>query len=761
MTVDIDAAWLAGKPTYPNGPYFLDTSYEDYVLQTDVTTLDTTFIVAGMGISLDLNGHIVTYSNRTQVVIPNGDFETTDFTGWDLTHAPSFSRVTASEFAHGSWMYQGTTAVEEYIVTPAFTPPVYPYEYCAWSKQKATGSSAWTATIRIDVLRASDSLVLATVTRGNLDRGFAVKVQHKISTGDALKLKFTFIPTVSTTFWIDWIQYLYSRNYGIYCGQENYERSAYGDYEFIEGAPAQLWAVPGFSTRTYPYNFTLTDSTHTHSPLAPGTGLITSGIGAAREGYSLKSKFDTNLIAIDGVRMKVTGIDGGNVYNAGLAAGNTRQEITNCYLECDVPSISNRMYGGINVLKSRGSLLLTDSDLVNNPRLGVLIGDCSGVVKSEILRNNIVQKGIVPQHYGICLAQVSNLDILSNTITTVPGYSARGILVDDSGSGYSGDIKDIRIFDNDISVEAVANIENGISETCTGIRIRIYGNRGLFRNVEIDNNTIHAETGTTNSVCSAYGIRIYLMNPSGYADNCNLRIHDNDIIGLCSCAPGTGRYHSIGLAIDHCEEGAWPIFYSNNIESNYTCFSLGSYGDGYSSTIRDLISCSNTHIKSALYPDLYTFRSIGFGWDTTGYGSGTTRPEAGCFILDPQYSGGAPEYWTWVDTSWSVGMTGEAISGWKLTVLGDVASAPISVVDILSTIRFSGTADASGDLDYIPGPTATHVHTKGQAPTFDIDTTLTPITVNYGTQNRVITPIANTIVDFSVVEAIKYVFVVN
>jgi hypothetical protein len=79
MATIIDAAWLAAR----TAPYKLETAGETYVLGTNVTTDGIAFLVCANGITLDLAGYTITYGNRTPVVIPNGDFETTDFTGWD------------------------------------------------------------------------------------------------------------------------------------------------------------------------------------------------------------------------------------------------------------------------------------------------------------------------------------------------------------------------------------------------------------------------------------------------------------------------------------------------------------------------------------------------------------------------------------------------------------------------------------------------------------------------------------------------------
>ena len=62
------------------------------MLDTDVSVSGTAFMVAGKNITLDLNGHTVTYANTPSPVVTNGGFEAgsgRSVTGWDLSGAPA------------------------------------------------------------------------------------------------------------------------------------------------------------------------------------------------------------------------------------------------------------------------------------------------------------------------------------------------------------------------------------------------------------------------------------------------------------------------------------------------------------------------------------------------------------------------------------------------------------------------------------------------------------------------------------------------
>ena len=95
-STDIDEAWLTARPA----PYLLDRPNETYVLQTDVTVDETAFVISEPGITLDLNGHTITYNNAAPIEVPNGNFAAdrtgaTSITDWDTSGAAT-SKLTIS-----------------------------------------------------------------------------------------------------------------------------------------------------------------------------------------------------------------------------------------------------------------------------------------------------------------------------------------------------------------------------------------------------------------------------------------------------------------------------------------------------------------------------------------------------------------------------------------------------------------------------------------------------------------------------------------
>ena len=70
--VDITPEWLS---TNGPSPYYLNQANTTYVLQTDVETPGTAFVILKDYITFDLNGHTITYDNSIPITIQNGGFE--------------------------------------------------------------------------------------------------------------------------------------------------------------------------------------------------------------------------------------------------------------------------------------------------------------------------------------------------------------------------------------------------------------------------------------------------------------------------------------------------------------------------------------------------------------------------------------------------------------------------------------------------------------------------------------------------------------
>lgn len=77
----IDQKWLDDTPA----PWSLNLPGETYRLVVDVVAAGTAFSINADGITLDLNGHTVTYDDAPPIVVPNHSFESSS--GWKLSNA--------------------------------------------------------------------------------------------------------------------------------------------------------------------------------------------------------------------------------------------------------------------------------------------------------------------------------------------------------------------------------------------------------------------------------------------------------------------------------------------------------------------------------------------------------------------------------------------------------------------------------------------------------------------------------------------------
>lgn len=87
---------------------YLSQANSTYVLQNDVSSEGTCFFITAENITLDLNGHTVTYDNAASTAIVNGDFETTE--GWDLSSAPNAAFVEGA-YVQPVTLYSGSQSL--------------------------------------------------------------------------------------------------------------------------------------------------------------------------------------------------------------------------------------------------------------------------------------------------------------------------------------------------------------------------------------------------------------------------------------------------------------------------------------------------------------------------------------------------------------------------------------------------------------------------------------------------------------------------
>lgn len=93
---------------------YLNQANATYVLQNDVSSEGSCFFITNANITLDLNGHKVTYDNAMPVTVTNGDFETTG--GWDLSAGPN-AAIMPGSYVKPVSVYSGSQSLR--IAVPA------------------------------------------------------------------------------------------------------------------------------------------------------------------------------------------------------------------------------------------------------------------------------------------------------------------------------------------------------------------------------------------------------------------------------------------------------------------------------------------------------------------------------------------------------------------------------------------------------------------------------------------------------------------
>lgn len=222
-----------------------------YVLQNDVVSDGTCFFVNANDVTLDLNGHTVTYDNAAPIAVQNGSFESVDFTGWDKTGAP------AAVIAAGAYLdrtvYDGGYALkipapltqdQAVTTTGSYTlkaNTAYTASVMVWQPYDSTKAANADIHMTIEILRASDGAVLAVRDSRDLQLGFTsrgfqyVRASYMptIDTGVKLRLKVTGGRTVSNVgqapygaFYFDDVRIQQTGNSGIQFGGTNVQYGA-------------------------------------------------------------------------------------------------------------------------------------------------------------------------------------------------------------------------------------------------------------------------------------------------------------------------------------------------------------------------------------------------------------------------------------------------------------------------------------------------------------------------------------------------------
>ena len=534
--IAIDANWLA---QHGPGPYLLDLPGATYVLETDVTTKGTAFVVTAPNITFDLNGHTVTYGDSNPVTVVNGGFETgsgRNVPGWNLVQASSASLAPNTSFLFGNQVLRLSnfnTAQRIYSDPIPITQVGHTYTATITPAGVNSGSI-----VELFVLDARTGETLGSGVSAAAFRGFSAVAQFTPTTSDPVRLKVLVIPPKGArdTLDLDAATLTVSNDYGIVASDAP-----------ADGIPG-LVNLSAAAEKNYrnAANFTLEN------------GAVVQGKG---NGYASDPLFFRNLngLTVKNVSTYATGMDTQSL-DATYARGHVT--VVRSTFRENIANVSNRMsdFATLKLTVVSGPILIADNQILGSPQIGIMLAQNDPHFSATIVGNYISQNAVVTNPYAILLSSAQHFEVANNLIVPLSG---RGILLD----GYSplllghGDISH-----NYVVVQEKFDRENPLGLPVEALRLRNNVDRkGPQRDLSIHDNTFIALTGP-GLVPEADSVRISYVNRRGQMTNAGVVLEHN-LIKAVALTDDPG-YRAKALVLDRVDAGINLGIRKNVLESN-------------------------------------------------------------------------------------------------------------------------------------------------------------------------------------------------
>jgi hypothetical protein len=603
--IAIDASWLAQRGA---GSYVLDSPRTIYTLATDVTTPGTAFVVGAPHVTLNLNGHTVTYGNASPIIVTNGGFEEGAgrvVPGWDISGASAAALAPNTGYLWGKQVLQLANFTTPQRITSA--PIRIPLAHRSYAATITPAHSSTVPKVSLTVVDSVTGQALGKDVSKAADRGFSAVVRFVPSTTHPVCLQVDVEPNTGAkdTIDLDYASLGYSDDYGILASFQ-WSGQLPGFVNLSADAQKKYRAAADFTIRN---------------------GNIRQG---QAHGYASDPLFMQCLagLSIDNIRTDASGVDVTSV-DANSASGSI--VIRNSVFNENIDNITDRMHGGetISLNHSNGPVLLDRNQLIGSPHVGIGLTLNNPKHKAVVSNNVIRQRAVVANAYGIAVAGVQNFEILNNAIEPTNG---RGILVD----GWSSTpVQNGRIEGNRVSVREGYNREYYTANGTEARALRLRNNvdsMGAHRNLTIRDNTFIATTGP-GLAREAYGVRINYVNPTGRMNDSNVRLENNIIKAVVTSDDPS--FHASALDVDGMDKGICMKIANNALESNDVSLQVaGNDGNG----VRDVVLFKNTLRRSRQNPER-TYRAV-----LAGY---WVSPISGVRLVDTKLEGGAGLRITW------------------------------------------------------------------------------------------------------------------
>ncbi len=648
-TIHLSASCL----TAATQPYILDQANATYILDTDVNADGSAFMMGNANVTLDLNGHTVTYGNGAVTSVPNGGFEN-GTTGWDVSGAPT---ATIKPAPTGMWganalFFSNYSAIQTIVSSP-ISIPVANREYAV----TVTGKGGWNQAIEIQMIDTvtGQNLPMTNVNRASVDRGYGRVESFMPTTTNPVKMQIQLIPNaaaVITQTFLDYAQIFPLGDYGVIASPSSGQLPVHLQTTEIKAAAKRLANGP---------------STIKNGSLLQGK--------AHAYGSNAINALSTKGISVSNVTAFVNGMDS---INLNLQWGTTAS-VLNSTFDSDIDNISDRqkIFNQINVSATSGNIRIEGNTLTNSPQVGIFVGKNTGGFIT-IKNNTISQRAVVSNPYAILLYAVSNFLVADNRITPIWG---RGISLDGSQPTHDGEV-----YGNYVESRMRPNIEYTFDKmSATPLRIRNWGN--VQSGIHIHDNTFIAMTGDPGTVWVADGAFVTMQNDDPNVQNpLGGNLIENNIFKAIVTTTDKA-YKAWGMTISGVAPGAGLLVKNNILESNDISLNFGD-DDNWQGIDADILFLQNTFKKS----------NEGAARDYTPMLAGDGRNTVTKMrIIDPIYTNGAAFPGVrFIDIK-----TKDIGIGYLLTV-NAVPNASVEVKNAQGTVIFTGTTDSSGTLNAIP-----------------------------------------------------------
>jgi hypothetical protein len=618
-STDIDEAWLTARPA----PYLLDRPNETYVLQTDVTVDETAFVISEPGITLDLNGHTITYNNAAPIEVPNGNFSAdrtgaTSITDWDTSGAAT-SKLTISPndcYLHSDkvlkWSVEsGNTP--RVIKSGKITIPKAHRTYTACAALSGVGTTGWN-TVKLEVFDAVTHKLVAPWQRGesgNDSHGHCPQFNFIPATTNPVYIQITLTPSKTpTSIKLNRVILTRTCDAAILATRDGAWGSAWSLWwneasgammTVFDNMPKHIKDISNVWQFTTKVNApTIKDSLWKKRPA--GSYGIVQGRQGGSACHAVVLRATNGPVVLDGISTYTWGDDLVPI-NANL--GNdptTTMTVRNCTLSYPgtAPTTPPKGMGTprrrpINYRRDevRGAMavaggvtVVENCTVTNYPQGGIFAGGRAPAGKYDVVQNCTLH-GNVAITNGFALNAGARIKLLHNTITG----STRGIAVMDGGN------TDCEIAGNSVIVREYPNREYGnTGTTVRAFEMRSYKVLGTLTDINIHDNHFEAISDET-TFHGASGVRIVQVIEGSK----NIRFTNNFIKATVARTVPDDEFnwaHAMDINTSRSDDDLTVA--GNTFESNNIGVGLGGYGSvGEADPFKNILFLHNTFKKSS------------------------------------------------------------------------------------------------------------------------------------------------------------------